>query len=373
MAEDQQNVNEVDVSASPPLTKRQKIIFCGIAASYVFNLMSFSIIAPFFPAEAAKKGLSPTQVGFIFALFNLVNFLASPLFGKFLPVLGAKFVFLSGAWVAAGCNVLFGVLDEIEDTQTFMIFCFVVRAIEACGSAASITASMTITANAFPDNMAQMMGILESFSGIAFMVGPPLGGLFYSIGGYKLPFFALGGISVATIIFNIILLPSVGVGRAESGSLKNMFLIPAFYPTALAVIIGSASLGFLDPTLSPHLLSFDLSAPLVAVSFLLMGGVYALTSPLWGYLADKKKNTRFMMVIGFYLSAISYLLLGPSPLLNLPKQLWIVLFALSLAGLSIGSLMPAFLDMFISAGWYGFRDDLSTQEFVWSLQTVSFL
>lgn len=48
-------------------------------------------------------------------------------------------------------------LDEIEDTQTFMIFCFVVRAVEACGSAASITASMTITANAFPDNMAQMM------------------------------------------------------------------------------------------------------------------------------------------------------------------------------------------------------------------------
>lgn len=54
MAEDQQNVNEVDVSASPPLTKRQKIIFCGIAASYVFNLMSFSIIAPFFPAEVCQ-------------------------------------------------------------------------------------------------------------------------------------------------------------------------------------------------------------------------------------------------------------------------------------------------------------------------------
>ncbi|KAJ8020511.1 MFS-type transporter SLC18B1 [Holothuria leucospilota] len=221
---------------------------------------------------------------------------------------------------------------------------------------------MTITANTFPDNMAQMMGILEAFSGVGFMAGPPLGGLLYSIGGYKLPFLVLGGISLATILVNVFLLPSVGVEQTQTGSIKNMLLIPAFYPVAIGVVVGSACLGFLDPTLSLHLSSFNLSPSLVAVAFLLIGGMYAVTSPIWGYIADKKKCTKIMMVLGYYVSTICYLLLGPSPILKLPNDLWIVILALGLTGLSLGSaLMPAFLDLFLSASWYGFPDDLSTQ------------
>ncbi|XP_071853817.1 MFS-type transporter SLC18B1-like [Apostichopus japonicus] len=361
MADDQQSDSQDD-KTSQRLTKKQKIIFCGIAAAYVFNVMSFSIMAPFFPVEAEKKGVSATQVGFIFALFNLVNFATSPLFGKYLPVLGAKYLFLAGSWVAAGSNILFGVLDKIEDRQTFLIYCLVIRSVEACGSAASMTASMTITANTFPNNVAQMMGILESFSGLGLMIGPPIGSLFYSIGGYSLPFYVLGGMSAATIVINIFLLPSVGANMTQSGSIKGMLYMPCFYPAALTIVVGSGCLGFLDPTLSPHLTSFSLSPSLIGVVFLLIGGLYALTQPLWGYLADKKRNTRFMMVIGLWFSTVCYLLLGPSPLLKLPNELWIVIVGIGMTGFCLGcALMPAFLDLFISARWYGYPDDLATQ------------
>lgn len=38
-------------------------------------------------------------------------------------------------------------------------------------------------------------------------------------------------------------------------------------------------------------LQFSLSPSLIGVVFLLIGGLYALTQPLWGYLADKKVGT----------------------------------------------------------------------------------
>lgn len=42
---------ETEKPSSTSLTREQKLVFCGIAASYVFNLMSFAIMAPFFPVE----------------------------------------------------------------------------------------------------------------------------------------------------------------------------------------------------------------------------------------------------------------------------------------------------------------------------------
>lgn len=73
-------------------------------------MMSFSILAPFYPIEAEKKGVSTTATGFIFGCFNLIIFFTSPLFGKYLPLLGAKFLFLAGSWLAGGSNILFGLL-----------------------------------------------------------------------------------------------------------------------------------------------------------------------------------------------------------------------------------------------------------------------
>lgn len=217
------------------------------------------------------------------------------------------------------------------------------------------------------------MGLLETFSGAGFMIGPPLGGLFYSIGGYRLPFIILGSLSLSMVLINMYLLPQVGVQNREIGSVMKMFQIPAFYPVALGIIVGSISLVFLDPTLSLHLSSFDISPSLVGVLFLLFGGFYAATSPLWGCLADKKKNTRTMMIFGYFALSVAFVLVGPSNVPFLPKKLWVVVIGLAMVGLALGcALMPAFLDMLSSAIWHGLPDDLATQSVVSGLFSSSF-
>jgi hypothetical protein len=41
------------------------------------------LLAPFLPAEALKKGITETQIGIIFGIFELVLLVLSPIFGKY--------------------------------------------------------------------------------------------------------------------------------------------------------------------------------------------------------------------------------------------------------------------------------------------------
>jgi len=60
---------------------------------------------------------------------------------------------ISGVFITGASNVLFGLLDRIDDLPTFTAYCFVVRIFEALGAAAFSTASYTIIMQVFPDNI----------------------------------------------------------------------------------------------------------------------------------------------------------------------------------------------------------------------------
>lgn len=48
-------------------------------------------------------------------------------------------------------------LDKAPDGTIFIVMCFLVRSVDAVGFAASITASFSVLAKAFPDNIATAM------------------------------------------------------------------------------------------------------------------------------------------------------------------------------------------------------------------------
>lgn len=117
------------------------------------SMLAMSLIAPFFPLEASMKGMRETIYGFVFSVYALVIMIMSPISGKLVPILGAKFMLVSGVFVAGVANILFGVLDKIDDLPTFTAFCFIVRTFEALGAAAFSVASYTIIMQVFPDNI----------------------------------------------------------------------------------------------------------------------------------------------------------------------------------------------------------------------------
>ncbi|PIK58154.1 putative MFS-type transporter SLC18B1 [Apostichopus japonicus] len=345
----------------PFLTRRQLLTLLSLGITSTLQNASFAILTPFFPVEASKKGTKQWQIGLIFGIYSLISFVISPLCGKILPRVGGKFMFLSGLWISAGCNMLFGALDRLQSGPQFIYFCFLLRCVGAVGSAACGTASFALITNCFPNNIAQMLAWMETFSGLGVMIGPFIGGVFYQIGGYQLPFLVLGGACMVCVPINIFLLPSQRDVSSEMGSMRQLFTIPTVWPICIAIMMVPAGLGFFDATIALHAQQFDVTPVTIGMMFLLTGGIYACLSPLWGYLADKKKYTRLMIEIGFIFIATSYLFIGPSPLLKMKSSLTNIWIGLVILGVGLGSgLVPTFQDVMMSARKYGMPDTMAT-------------
>ncbi|EEC19456.1 conserved hypothetical protein, partial [Ixodes scapularis] len=135
------------------LNRNQKLtLFCLCLVNFT-SYLSYSVIAPFYPQEAARKGMREAVSGFVFSVYALTMMIFSPIFGKLVPILGTRFIFFNGIFFAGASNILFGLLDMAESTLTFTLLSFLVRIFEALGASAFSTASYAIVLNLYPQHI----------------------------------------------------------------------------------------------------------------------------------------------------------------------------------------------------------------------------
>ncbi|KAM7137157.1 MFS-type transporter SLC18B1 [Molossus nigricans] len=344
------------------LSKEQLFVLISAASINFGSMMCYSILGPFFPKEAEKKGASNTVIGMIFGCYALFELLASLLFGKYLVQIGAKFMFVAGMFVSGGVTILFGVLDQVPAGPVFIAMCFLVRIGDALSFAAAITASFSILATAFPNNVATVLGSLEIFSGLGLVLGPPLGGFLYQSFGYEVPFIFLGCIILLMVPLNMYILPNYEANPGEH-SFWKLISLPKVTLIAFVINSLSACFGFLDPTLSLFVLKkFNLPAGYVGLVFLGLALSYTISSPLFGLLSDKMPHLRkWFLVLGNLITAGCYMLLGPVPVLHIQSQLWLLVLMLVVNGISAAmSIIPTFPEILSCAYENGFEEGLST-------------
>ncbi|XP_054553821.1 MFS-type transporter SLC18B1 isoform X2 [Talpa occidentalis] len=344
------------------ITREQLFVLISAASINLGSMLCYSILGPFFPIEAEKKGASNTIIGMIFGCYALFDLLSSLVFGKYLVHIGAKFMFVAGMFVSGGVTILFGVLDQVPDGPVFVAMCFVVRIADAVSFAAAITASFSILAKAFPNNVATVLGSLEVFSGLGLVLGPPLGGFLYQSFGYEIPFIFLGCIVLLMVPLNMYILPNYECDPNKQ-SFWKLITLPKVGLIAFVIISLSSCLGFLDPTLSLFVLEkFHLPAGYVGLVYLGMALCYMVSSPLFGLLSDKRPHLRkWFLVFGSLITAACYMLLGPAPVLNIKSQLWMLILILVINGVSAGmSTIPTFPEVLSCAYENGFEEGLST-------------
>lgn len=182
-----------------PLTHSQKWILLCLCLVDFTAFASMSIIAPFFPLEASLRGQSTYIAGLVFSTYSLTVVIASVFFGPLSAHIGPKFMLLAGIAIAGTANIIFGLLDFINNDTTFIALCFIIRIIEALGAASFNTASLVYVFEVFPDHVGYAFSMTETFTTLGTTLGPAIGGLLYSWGGYSLPFYVLGVFSFITI------------------------------------------------------------------------------------------------------------------------------------------------------------------------------
>ena len=85
------------------------------------------LLPTFYPSEAEKKGVTPSQYGFVFGVVNLAAFLFAPFFARYGTKIGPRFLVILGAFIQAFSGLSFGFLAYVETSGLFLGLSYFLR------------------------------------------------------------------------------------------------------------------------------------------------------------------------------------------------------------------------------------------------------
>jgi DHA1 family tetracycline resistance protein-like MFS transporter len=163
------------------------------------DILGFTIILPLLPFYSERLGASPTVVGTLVAVFAVCQLISGPILGQLSDRFGRRPVLL-----ISQIGTLAGFLLMAFATRLWMVF--VARALDGATAGNLTTAQAYISDVTKPEDRARSFAIIGVAFGFGFLVGPAITG-FLSHYSYQAPIFAAAGMSFASILGTLFLLP----------------------------------------------------------------------------------------------------------------------------------------------------------------------
>lgn len=272
-------------------------------------MVGFGIIIPVMPFYVEEIGASPTQLGLLMAVYSVMQLLFAPMWGRVSDRIGRKPVIMVGIFGLALSFFLMAVSSTL-----WMLFA--ARVIGGFFSSANMPTVMAYVADiTSEENRGKGMGIIGAATGLGFVFGPALGGVF-SQSGLSIPFYIAGTLSLITFIFVFFVLKeSLDPEQRNNPSSRQRipFLRALKGPVSILFILQwfvSLSLAGLEATFAYFAYErANLGAVELGYIFMIMGLAGALVQGgLVGKLT-KKYGEGLVIQIGIVISAIGFALI----------------------------------------------------------------
>ena len=288
---------------------------------YLSSACVYSTIAPLYASEAKEQGTTTTIIGLVFSTYPFIIFIISPLVGKFLPQLGPVSTLFVGSFLEGFGEILFGFIVYMQKRWMFVLFSFLLRIVAGVGASFSRTALISILSALYPDHISVLFGILEFASGIGLMIGPFLGGLLYSMGGFKIPFIVTGSFVWLMLGIVTLTLPQNRIHTIakveKTVSIIKVVKVPGVAIIAMCIVTAGVCITFYESTIALQLdYITQFSKKQIGAYFLLSTGFYAVSVPIWGYIVEHKIPGKYSIIIGHVLLMVAFILMGPVPFLQ---------------------------------------------------------
>lgn len=167
----------------------------------VVVMMGFGMVIPLLPFYVESFGAGGQAVGFLMAIYALMQFMMSPIWGDLSDQYGRKPILLIGVLGNAVAQLLFGL-----STQLWMLFA--ARALAGILSSATLPTAMAFIGDSTEkEDRGGGMGALGAAMGIGMVLGPGVGGWLAEQYNLSLPFFVASGLSTLALILILLLLP----------------------------------------------------------------------------------------------------------------------------------------------------------------------
>jgi MFS transporter, DHA1 family, tetracycline resistance protein len=163
------------------------------------DLVGFGIVIPILPLYAERFGAGPIAIGWLLAVYSLMQFLVAPWWGQLSDRVGRRPILLMSLFGSAASYLLFGLAHSLA-------FLFVARALGGLTGASVGVAQAYIADVTPPEQRARGMGMIGAAFGLGFIFGPAIGGLLVRFGPAA-PFLGAAALTLANALLAVVYLP----------------------------------------------------------------------------------------------------------------------------------------------------------------------
>lgn len=148
------------------------VLFIGV----LMAALDIAVTGPALPAIRAQFGMDVATASWIFGIYIVANLVASPLLAKASDRFGRRTSFLASV-------VLFGIGSIVVATSVDVTMLLIGRAIQGFGAGGIFPVATAVVGDVFPvEQRGRALGMIGAVFGIAFLLGPIIGGVLLLFG-----------------------------------------------------------------------------------------------------------------------------------------------------------------------------------------------
>ncbi len=199
------------------------LLFIGV----LMAALDIAIVGPALPAIRTSFGVDDRAAAWIFTIYVLFNLIGTPLMAKLSDISGRRAIYvLDIALFAAG-----SLLVALSPSFSVML---VGRAIQGLGSGGIFPVASAVIGDTFPpEKRGSALGLIGAVFGIAFLIGPIIGGVLLHYAGWPWLFIINLPLAALVIVWGLRILPSTRPATRRSFDWPGMLVLAALL-TALA-------------------------------------------------------------------------------------------------------------------------------------------
>ena len=286
------------------------------ALSVLFSLVfldniGYAIVTPYLYFYVRDLGGSPFVFGALLASYSLISFIFTPIVSRLSDRYGRRRVLLVALAVSSFSYFVFGVAQ-------ILWLLFAARMLAGTTAATVPVAQAYVADVTDQKNRLKYLGLLGAAAGIAFVIGPALGGTLSGFFGYGVPSFLASSLAFANLISTYFRLPeppraSIGKAKAESAIAEFKSLVSKSEIALLFAIYFLVFLSFIFlPTVLPVWLNHNFGyGPIeTGLLFFYVGILSALTQAVLLPKLSKTVKNSTLVVYGVVLLSAGLFGLG---------------------------------------------------------------